>query len=149
MSVNSNDIDVLTKRVGKTVAFDVETSLSTSEKEAAATDNEDERKSLLVEGGEKPPSSSKYGAQKRSSTAMLALERVLRTRQRLWSTAVSAFIASIPALLVGYTISFPSSALLDLTGGTGGLPKGYQFTTLLSDLFAVRQWHSQLLPSNR
>ena len=136
MSTNSKDMDVSPKRVGRTVAFAVETSLLTSEKE-----DEDEKKPLLVVEDEKPPSASpRYGARRRSSTAMLALERVLRTRQRLWSTAVSAFIASIPALLVGYTIGFPSSALLDLSGDTGDLPKDYQFTTLLSDLFAVRQY---------
>ena len=138
MSVNDIDIDVPPKRVGRTVAFAVvETSLSTSVEAAAG--REDEKKPLLAEGGEKPPPASpRYGARRRSSTAKLALERVLRTRQRLWSTAVSAFVASIPALLVGYTIGFPSSALLDLTGDEGDLPKDYQFTTLLSDLFAVR-----------
>ena len=136
MSVNSKNVDVLPKR---TVAFAVVDLETTSEKEADAS-SEDEKKPLLAEGDEKPPSASpRYGARRRSSTAKLALERVLRTRQRLWSTAVSAFVVSIPALLVGYTIGFPSSALLDLTGDEGDLPKDYQFTTLLSDLFAVRQ----------
>jgi len=136
MSVNSRNVDVSPKR---TVAFAVVDLETTSEKESDAAGSEDEKKPLLAEGDEKPPSASpRYGARRRSSTAKLALERVLRTRQRLWSTAVSAFIASIPALLAGYTIGFPSSALLDLTGDEGDLPKDFQFTTLLSDLFAVR-----------
>ena len=42
------------------------------------------------------------------------------------------------AVLGGYTLAFPSSALLDLTGDVEGLPKDYRFNTLLSELFAVR-----------
>ena len=59
------------------------------------------------------------------------------TRERVWSTAVSAIVASIPALLLGYTLGFPSSALLDLTEDDAGLREDYQLTLLLSDLFAV------------
>ena len=74
---------------------------------------------------------------RRSSTALMSVGSVLRTHQRLRSTILAAAIASIPALLGGYTIAFPSSALLDLTGGMEGLPKDYLFNTALSELFAV------------
>ena len=70
---------------------------------------------------------------RKSSAAKLAIERIVRTRERLWSTTISAFIASIPALLVGFTIGYPSPALLDL----GDLPEDFRFNTLLSDLFGV------------
>ena len=65
------------------------------------------------------------------------LERALQTHRRLRLTIVAATIASIPSLLGGYTIAFPSSALLDLTGDVV-LPKDYRFNTHLSELFAVR-----------
>ena len=70
-----------------------------------------------------------------------ALGRFFGTRrERLWSTGVSSLVASIPALLIGYTIAFPSSALPVLMGGwaEGRLPgREYQFNTRLSDLFGV------------
>ena len=73
--------------------------------------------------------------------AGVAMKR--QARERLWSTAIAAFVASIPALLVGYTLGFPSSALLDLTGnGTADIPSSYVFSSTLGDIFAVR--HLQL-----
>ena len=62
---------------------------------------------------------------------------MVKTEERLWSTSVSALIASIPALMIGYTFAFPSSALLDLTEDNAGLPEDYQFSLSLSDIFAV------------
>lgn len=66
---------------------------------------------------------------------------VLGTRERFWSTCISTLVASIPALLIGYTIVFPSSALLVLLGswdGDGSLPsQSYQFSTVLLDVFGV------------
>ena len=50
--------------------------------------------------------------------------------ERVWSTCVSTLVASIPALLIGYTIAFPSSAVLVLM-------KDYQFSTQLLDVFGV------------
>ena len=38
----------------------------------------------------------------------------LRGPQRLWSTTLIAFLTSLTALLGGYTLGYPSSALLDL-----------------------------------
>ena len=78
------------------------------------------------------PATGSY-IRRKSSAAKLAIERMVRTRERLWSTTVSALIASIPALLVGFTIGYPSPALLDL----GDLPEDFRFNTLLSDLFGV------------
>ena len=69
-----------------------------------------------------------------------AFGRFFGTRERLWSAGVSSLVASIPALLIGYTIAFPSSALPVLMGGwaEGRLPgREYQFNTRLSDFFGV------------
>ena len=73
----------------------------------------------------------------RLSTVLKFVERALQTHRRLRLTILAATIASIPSLLGGYTIAFPSSALLDLTGDVV-LPKDYRFNTHLSELFAVR-----------
>lgn len=65
-----------------------------------------------------------------------------RARERIWSTCLSTLVASIPALLIGYTIAFPSSALLVLMDGwrEGHLPsKDYQFDTELADVFSVSE----------
>ena len=64
-----------------------------------------------------------------------------RARERVWSTCVSTLVASIPALLIGYTVAFPSSALLLLMGDwrERHLPsKAYEFSTELADVFGVR-----------
>ena len=68
-----------------------------------------------------------------SENLTLLQKGTTRTRERLWSTTVSALIAVIPALLVGFTLGYPSPALLDL----GDLSEDYRFNTLLSDLFGV------------
>ena len=64
----------------------------------------------------------------------------IRGRERIWSTCVSTLVASVPALLIGYTVVFPSSALLVLMGDwrEGHLPsKAYLFSTELADVFGV------------
>ena len=68
-------------------------------------------------------------------------KEALRPRERLWSTVVAAFVASIPALLVGYTLGFASSALLDLTGDTDddAVPSDYYFGDTVSGIFAVSE----------
>ena len=70
---------------------------------------------------------------RKSSTAKLAVERLARTRERVWATAISASVAAIPTLLVGYTLGYPSSTIPDLQA----LPPGRQFSGLLSALFGV------------
>ena len=72
-------------------------------------------------------------SRRKSSTAKLAVERLVRTRERLWATAISASVAAIPTLLVGYTLGYPSSAIPQLQA----LPPGRQFGDLLTALFAV------------
>lgn len=62
---------------------------------------------------------------------------MVNTIERLWSTSVSALVASIPALMIGYTFAFPSSALLDLTEDRAGLPEDYRFSISFSEIFAV------------
>lgn len=56
-------------------------------------------------------------------------------RERKWTTALFVVISSIPALLVGCTLGFPSAALLDLTE----LEERPDFilNTVLSDVFGV------------
>ena len=55
-------------------------------------------------------------------------------KDRILTTVLSVLVASIPALLFGCTLGFPSPVLLDLmTPEQGDL----QFDTFLSDLFSV------------
>lgn len=61
-----------------------------------------------------------------------------RPPERLWTTALASLVAAVPALLVGYTLGFSSSALLDLTGdAAAGIPKDYVFSSAVADVFAV------------
>ncbi len=85
------------------------------------------------EAGDRPPSRD-FG-RRRSSTAKLAVERLLLTRERVWSSAVSSLIAAIPALLVGITIGFPSPVLSELTSDS--IDQKYKFDYIMQDLFAV------------
>lgn len=54
--------------------------------------------------------------------------------ERVWATVLSVIVASLPALLFGCTLGFPSPVLLDLMELD---QQEYQFDTLLSDLFSV------------
>ncbi len=56
-------------------------------------------------------------------------------RERIWAVFVSAAISSLPALLVGCTLAFPSGALLDLTDLEPR--KDFKFDSVLSDVFGV------------
>ena len=78
---------------------------------------------------------------RKSSVAALVLERFIMTRERRWSVAISSFITSILALLIGFTIGFPSSALLDLQGEATELPQEYRFQkTRVQSSFAVSEF---------
>ena len=70
--------------------------------------------------------------------ARLVVEIFAKTGERCWSVALSSLVVSILALLVGFSIAFPSNAVLDLQGDAIGLPQDYLFSTLLLSLFAVR-----------
>ena len=72
---------------------------------------------------------------RRSSIAKLAVERLVRTRERLWATTISATVSAIPALLAGYTIGFPSFALLEFQR----LSPDHQLDDLLIALFVVSE----------
>ena len=72
-------------------------------------------------------------ARRRSTAAGLAVERLMRTRERLWTTTVSTAIASIAMLLMGFTLGFPSASVLQLQE----LPGSRRFDTLQIDLFVV------------
>ena len=56
-------------------------------------------------------------------------------RERIWTTLLFVTITSLPALLVGCTLGFPSIVLLDLKELEGR--RDYQLSTLLSDVFGV------------
>ena len=58
--------------------------------------------------------------------------------ERLWPTGVCSLVAAIPAVMIGFTFAFPSSAILDLTAENAGLPEDYRFSIALADIFAVR-----------
>ena len=57
-------------------------------------------------------------------------------QDRVWATAVSCIIASIPALLTGCTLGFPSVALFDLRA----LPPEFELSTILLNLFTVSDY---------
>ena len=59
---------------------------------------------------------------RKSSTALLALERLVRSRERVWSTTLSTLIASITMLLCGFTFGFPSVSVLYITAGVAREP---------------------------
>ena len=75
---------------------------------------------------------SRY-ARRRSTAAALAIERLVRTRERIWTTTISTLIASIPMLLLGFTFGFPSASVLQLRE----LPGSRRFDTLQIDFFVV------------
>ena len=56
-------------------------------------------------------------------------------KERVWMTALFVTISSLPALLVGCTLGFPSIALLDLRELE--TRDDYKFNTILSDVFGV------------
>ena len=68
-----------------------------------------------------------------------------KTGERLWTTGISALVASIPAFMIGYTFAFPSSAILDLTDDAAGLPEDYRFSLSFSDIFAASSYSSSAL----
>ena len=70
------------------------------------------------------------------------------TEERLWPTTFSSLVAAIPALMIGYTFAFPSSAILDLTSETADLPENYRFSLALADIFAVRFRNQEQLISS-
>ena len=60
--------------------------------------------------------------------------RLLCGEERVWAPLLSVMVASLPALLFGCTLGFPSPVLLNLTELDR---EEFRFDTLLSDLFSV------------
>jgi len=56
-------------------------------------------------------------------------------RERLWSVFISSVIVSIPALLGGCTLGFPSGTILDLDQYEDR--PDFKFNSVLSDVFGV------------
>ena len=97
---------------------------------SSVTASSDTATSLTCAGEDDTPPLVRVKRRARGTSAL--------SRERLWSTFLSACVASIPGMLVGYTLGFASSALLDLTGdGAADVPETYLFTRLISDLFQV------------
>lgn len=84
------------------------------------------------------PAIQQHCKKRSSPPAQLLVEIFSRRGERQWSVGISSLVASIPSLLVGLTIAFPSNAVLDLTGDATELPQEYLLSTLLLSLFAVR-----------
>ena len=72
-------------------------------------------------------------ARRRSTAAALAIERLVRTRERIWTTAISTLIASLPMLLMGFTLGFPSVSVLQLRESPGNR----RFNAIEIDLFVA------------
>ena len=100
--------------------------------------DQDEKQPLLdgsSEPDDTPPVERASNVRRKSSTAKQVIERMVRTRERLWAVTVSSTIAAIPALLVGFTIGYPSPVLLDLQGDS--VQENQRFNALMADLFGV------------
>ena len=93
-------------------------------------------KKPLLEGSYIPP------APKQSESTQVQPKHG-RQRERIWTTVVFVTIASVPALLVGCTLGFPSIALLDLRELEER--EEYKFNTLLSDIFGVILYVTSML----
>ena len=61
----------------------------------------------------------------------------LRGPQRLWVVFLSALVASISAVLAGFTLGFPSKAVIELSEIEGD--RGFN-SSVLKDLFGVSVW---------
>ena len=59
----------------------------------------------------------------------------LRGPHRLWSTTLIALLTSLTALLGGYTLAYPSSALLDLNNLNS--TRVFQHGSVLENIFGV------------
>ena len=68
--------------------------------------------------------------------------RLLCEEERVWSPVLSVMVASLPALLFGCTLGFPSPVLLDLMKLD---EDEFRFDTLLSDIFSVSYWMVSVL----
>ena len=70
---------------------------------------------------------------RRLTAAALAIEQLVRTRERIWTTAISTLIASISMLLVGFTVGFSSASVLQLQE----LPSSRRFDTVQIHFYVV------------
>ena len=75
---------------------------------------------------------------RRSTVAELVVERFAVTRERRWSVGLCTVVGSILSFLMGFTVAYPSNAILDLTGEAKELPPNYLLSTQLLSVFAVR-----------
>lgn len=68
-----------------------------------------------------------------------SLKQYVVTEERRLSEGLLSFIAAIPIFLMGFTVAFPSNAILDLRGEATELPESYLLPTFLISTFAVSQ----------
>ena len=124
--------------------LEVEASLCSSRASISEFDGETEEIELVaVEGTIEEtteslePSEEQALQRPRFGLAQLLVGGFLQTKERQWSVAVSSLVAALLALLIGFTMGFPSSAVLDLMGAAPELPPSYLLPPYLLSLFAV------------
>ena len=83
-----------------------------------------------------------YGSTKVSAPTDKSSTELVYSRHQVLGAFVSAVVASLPAFLVGVTLGFSSSALLDLDE-LEPRPE-YKFNYILSDIYGVGHTHSRL-----
>ena len=108
-----------------------------SKSKISSSSQELEKKPLLIHSSSEAASAGSHmppAPTKGQSTQVQP--KLGRGRERLWTTVLFVTIASLPALLVGCTLAFPSIALLDLSELEER--PDYKLSTLLSDVFGVR-----------
>lgn len=89
-----------------------------------------------VEGTTESLATSEEQALRRPRFQLL-ISGFFQTKERQWSVAVSSLVSALLALLIGFTMAFPSSAVLDLMGAAKELPPSYLLPPFLLSLFAV------------
>lgn len=92
-----------------------------------------ERAPLLLKGTEVSQSPAQ---------AWRTVWRVLRGPQRIWVTVFAALAATLCTLLGGYTLGYPSSALVELANYSNLTNRSSDFdfnSKLMKDLFGVRR----------
>ena len=100
----------------------------------------DSKDNKLLTSNEIAPLITERAAQQYAQQSSLSSQN--QCRERVFMSFLFLMITSIPALLVGCTLGFPSAALLDLQE----LEKrqSYKLDIVLSDVFGVRSLLHQL-----
>ena len=112
-----------------------ESSFSESDAFSPSSSYELEKKPLLDDNAAAAAGGSHMPSAPRQGQSTQVQPKKGRARERLWTTVLFVTIASLPALLVGCTLAFPSIALLDLSELEER--EDFKLSILLSDVFGV------------